>query len=78
MNAEERNKFLYETKTLPPYKRAEMALDFIEKAKALMEQELILDALYNQMDYKTMGAYESNKYRGAIQKMEEVITVMSL
>lgn len=77
MNAEERNKFLYETKTLPPYKRAEMALNFIDKAKALMEQELILDALYNQMDYKTMGAYESNKYKGSIKKLEEVITLMN-
>ena len=51
MNAEERNKFLYETKPLLPCKRKEMFIEFIDKAKALMEQELILDKLYSQMDY---------------------------
>ena len=77
MNAEERNKFLYETKSLLPYKRTEMVLDFVDKAKALLEQELIIDALYNQMDYKTMGAYESNKYKGSIQRLEEVLKLMT-
>jgi len=51
----ERNSFLYETKSLTPVKRKEMINDFIAKAQALCEQELILDDLYNSMDYKTMG-----------------------
>lgn len=75
--AEERNKFLYETQSLLPYKRKEMVLDFVDKAKALMEQELILDAIYNQMDYKTMGTYDKAKYQGSIQKLEEVLKLMA-
>lgn len=77
MNAEERNKFLYETKSLLPCKRKEMFIEFIDKAKALMEQELILDKLYSQMDYKTMDLYEKTKYQGSIQKLEEVLKLIS-
>ncbi len=76
MNAGERNKFLYKTKGLLPYQRKEMALDLMDKAKALLEQELIFDAMYNQMDYKTMGAYESNKYKGSINKLTESMALI--
>lgn len=73
MEAEERNKFLYETKGLTQCKRLEMVIEFISKAKALCEQEIILDKLYDSMDYKTMGAYESDKYRSAIKRLDEII-----
>ena len=76
MNAEERNKFLYETRPLLPCQRTEMALDFVDKAKALLEQELILDALYRQMDYKSMHAYESDRYERSIKNLKEVIELM--
>ncbi len=66
-------KFLYETKALLPYKRKEMALEFILKAKALFEQELIIDAMYNQMDYKTMDNLTKTKYKGTINDLEKVI-----
>ena len=77
MNAEERNKFLYETNPLLPCKRKEMFIEFIDKAKALMEQELIIDKVYSQMDYKTMDLYEKTKYQGSIQKLEEVLKLMA-
>ncbi len=59
----DRNKFLYETKSLTTVKRKEMINDFIAKAQALCEQELILDDLYNSMDYKTMGPLDRNQYK---------------
>lgn len=61
----ERSKFLYETKKLYPYQRKEMAIDYISKAKDLLEQELIIDAMYNQMDYKTMDSLTRDKYKQA-------------
>ena len=60
MNAEERNKFLYETKPLLPCKRKEMFIEFIDKAKSLDGARNIRQALYSQMDYKTMDLYEKN------------------
>lgn len=78
MNAVERNKFLYETNKLLPYQKTEMAVDFIDKAKALMEQELIIDGLYSQMDYKTMGVYKSNLYKASIQKLKEVLIMFEI
>ena len=69
----ERSKFLYDTKKLLPYQRKEMALNFITKAKDLFEQELIIDALYNQMDYKTIDIFTKNKYKNAIQSLSKII-----
>ncbi|QRN86012.1 hypothetical protein JR334_01910 [Clostridia bacterium] len=76
MNAEERNKFLYGTRLLKPCDRKEMALDYIDKAKALLEQEMILNDIYRQMDYKSMSAYESGHYDKSIRKLDEVLLEM--
>lgn len=59
----ERSKFLYETKKLTPNERRKMTIDFISKAKDLLEQELIIDAFYNSMDYKTMDNLTKEKYK---------------
>lgn len=61
----ERSKFLYETKKLYPYQRKEMALDFISKAKDLLEQELIIDAMCKQMGYKTIDSITRDRYKQA-------------
>jgi len=73
MKPEERNSFLYETKKLAPYKRKEMIIEFVEKAKALCEQELIIDAMYNQMDFASMHIGEKNAYESAIRGFEETL-----
>lgn len=61
----ERSKFLYETKKLTLNERKKMAIDFISKAKDLLEQELIIDAVYDSMDYKTMDNLTKEKYKQA-------------
>lgn len=61
----ERSKFLYETKKLTPGERRKMAIGFISKTKDLLEQELIIDAMYAQMDYKTMDNLTKEKYKQA-------------
>ncbi len=73
LNDNERSKLLYETKKILPYKRQAMAIDFICMAKDLFEQELILDAMYDQMDYKTMDNLTKTKYKGTINDLEKVI-----
>lgn len=65
MTPTERNKFLYETKKLTTVERKEMAIDFISKAKDLLEQELIIDAVYDSMDYKTLDNATKEKYKRA-------------
>jgi len=77
LNENERSKFLYETKALMPYKRKDMTIDFILKAKALLEQELILDAMYNQMDFKTMDNLTKDNYRQAINSLDFVLNKLS-
>jgi hypothetical protein len=73
MNATERNRFLYETKELVPHLRQKLAVDHADKALALLEQELVMDALYGQMDYKTMHMADKRKYQEAIVKLKEAI-----
>lgn len=75
MSPEERNKFLYATRVMLPKERKEVFIDLIERAQALMEQELILDRMYAQMDYKSMNAYESDKYKKGINKLSEVMVL---
>lgn len=70
---QERNEFLYKTKALLPYKRKEMIVDMLEKSRALMEQELILDAIYNSMDFKGMNAYDTDKYRKSITQLDDLL-----
>lgn len=62
LKPDEKNAFLYETKKLKPFERKEMVIDFIVKAKALCEQELVIDAMHSQMDVKTMGTLEKGRY----------------
>lgn len=71
--SKEINEFLYQTKALLPYKRAEMIVDMLKKSRALMEQELILDSIYNSMDYKTMSAHDTDKYRRSIGQIDEIL-----
>lgn len=73
MNPEERNEFLYEHKGLLPYQRKELILEHLEKAKALIDQELILDKLYDQMDCKTMSNLDRQKYINAFFKVDETL-----
>lgn len=70
---QERNEFLYKTKALLPYKRKEMIVDMLEKSRALMEQELILDAVYNSMDFKGMNAYDTDKYKKSITQLDDLL-----
>ena len=73
MNPEERNEFLYKTRELLPCKRRELILDHLEKAKALIDQELILDKLYGQMDYKTMSNLDRSRYIKSLASVDEAI-----
>ena len=73
----ERNAFLYETKKLKPFERKEMVIDFIAKAKALCEQELVIDAMHNQIDFKTMGTLEKERYEKSIQDLDNLIKILS-
>lgn len=75
MKPQERNVLLYKTRNLAPYKRKEMILDYIDKAKALCEQELIIDAMHNQTDSVTMGIGEKNAYEGAIRNLGGTIKI---
>jgi hypothetical protein len=67
------SKFLYVTSKLTTCQRKELIIDFIEKAKALMEQELIIDDFYSQMNYMTMNNYEKVMYMTGINKLTSVI-----
>ena len=69
----ERNEFLYKTKALLPYKRRELIVDMLEKSRALMEQELILNSVYKSMDFKGMGSYDSDKYRTSINQLDGLL-----
>ena len=73
LKGNERSKLLYETKALLPCQRKEMAINFIRKAKDLFDQELVLDAMYNQMDYKTMDTLTKTNYKQAIISLEFVL-----
>jgi hypothetical protein len=73
MNPEERNTFLYKNRELLPYKRQELILEHLEKAKALIDQELILDKLYGQMDYKTMSNLDRDRYIRALASVDDAI-----
>lgn len=73
MKPEERNEFLYKHRELLPFKRRELILEHLEKAKALIDQELILDKLYDQMDYKTMGSLNRTLYMNALQNIDNAV-----
>jgi hypothetical protein len=73
MSPEERNAFLYKNRELLPYKRQELILDHLEKAKALIDQELILDKLYGQMDYKTMSNLDRDRYIRSLASVDDTI-----
>lgn len=73
MKPEERNEFLYRHRALLPYKRQQLISDHLEKAKALIDQELILDKLYGQMDYKTMSNLERDAYMKALRIIDKAI-----
>jgi len=73
MSPEDRNSFLYKNRELLPYKRQELILDHLEKAKALIDQELILDKLYGQMDYKTMSNLDRDRYIRALASVDDAI-----
>ena len=64
----ERNEFLYKTKSLLPCDRKEMIVDMLEKSRALMEQELILDAVFNGMN-----ACDTDKYRKSITQLDDLL-----
>lgn len=69
----ERNEFLYKTKSLLPCDRKKLIVDMIEKSRALMEQELILDTVYSSMDFKGMNSYDADKYRKSITQLDEML-----
>lgn len=69
----ERNKFLYETKKLTPSERTEIIVDMLEKSRALMEQELIIDSIYDSMDFKSMSSYDSDKYKSSISQLDGLL-----
>ena len=73
MKPEERNEFLYRHRALLPYMRQQLISDHLEKAKALIDQELILDKLYGQMDYKTMSNLERDAYMKALRIIDNAI-----
>ena len=73
MSPEDRNSFLYKNRELLPYKRQELILDHLEKAKALIDQELILDKLYGSMDYKTMSNLDRDRYIKALASVGDAI-----
>ena len=70
MKQGERNEFLYKHRELLPFKRRELILEHLEKAKALIDQELILDKLYDQMNYSTMGNLSKTLYINALQNID--------
>ena len=73
MKPEERNEFLYRHRDLLPHKRQQLISDHLEKANALIDQELILDKLYGQMDYKTMSNLERDAYMKARSIIDNAI-----
>ena len=73
MKPEERNEFLYRHRALLPSKRQQLISEHLEKAKALIDQELILDKLYGQMDYKTMSNLERDAYMKALRIIDNAI-----
>ncbi len=73
MKPEERTEFLYKRKALLPGKRRELILEHLEKAKALIDQEFILDKLYDQMDYTTMGNLNRILYINVLQNIDNAV-----
>ena len=76
MTPKERNEFLYDTRVLSPANRREMAIEFMAKAQALLEQELIIDAMYSQMDFKAMHSWETDIYKRGIALLSEANRVL--
>ena len=77
MKPEDRNEFLHKHRALLPYERQQLISDHLEKAKALIDQELILDKLYGQMDYKTISNLERDAYMKALRIIDNAIVEVS-
>lgn len=85
MTKEERRKFAYQHRKLYPYERKNMAEEYMYKAMALLEDEVLMQDTYSSMDYSTLptghykdtikelkGAIKTLQHESRAQKREEI------
>lgn len=70
MTKNEIQKFKYDSKSLEPYERQEQIKEHLQKAIALLDVEIIIQAMYDQMDY---GSLNMNYYKSAKDKLEKAM-----
>lgn len=70
MTQNELQKFKYDSKCLAPYQRQEKIKEHLQKAIALLDVEIIIQAMYDQMDYSSLNMYY---YKQAKETLEQVI-----
>lgn len=70
MTQNELQKFKYDNKCLAPYQRQEQIKEHLQKAIALLDVEIIIQAMYDQMDY---GSLNMEYYKQAKENLEKVI-----
>ena len=71
--AEDKAKLLYETQPLLPNKRKELIIEHLSKASALLDQELILNKIYDSMDFKTMDSLTKSRYENSIHFIRRIV-----
>lgn len=64
MNRKERRRYAAKYRDLVPYKRREKAFKKIAEACALLEDEIDIQAAYNQMDFSTL---KTSHYKWAVK-----------
>ena len=70
MTQNEIQKFKYDSKGLRPCDRQEQIKEYLQKAIALLDIEIIIQAMYEQMDY---GSLNMNYYKSAKNKLEKAM-----
>lgn len=73
MTKEERTNFAYQHRGLYPYERKSMAEEYIYKAMALLEDEVLIQNLYNSMDYSTLP---TGHYKDTIKELKGAIKIL--
>lgn len=73
MTKEERNKFAYQHRGLFPYERKSMAEEYIYKAMALLEDEVLIQNCYSSMDYSTLP---TGHYKDTIKELNGAIKIL--
>ena len=70
MTDNEIQRFKYDSKRLSPCDRQEQIKEHLQKAIALLDVEIIIQAMYDQMDYSTLN---TRYYKTAKERLEQAM-----